>query len=101
VGEGRRAGNPGSRWTEVLAQGLAALGKTRDEIRSTRKSEAWKVPLAAKPKQTTQADNRWLAEHLHLGTPVAVSHHTGQLRRGQRPAAEKCWKRLGILNTTC
>ena len=42
--------------------------------------------------------NRWLAEHLHLGTPVAVSHHTGRLRRGHLPAAERLLKKLTTLN---
>jgi len=33
-----------------------------------------------------------------MGTPVAVSHHTGQLRRGLLPAAELCEARLRTLN---
>ncbi|MBM3852865.1 MAG: hypothetical protein FJ399_06880 [Verrucomicrobia bacterium] len=97
----RRRGERGhlfqGRDKSLLVEPGAALGQTRDEIRSTRKSEARKVALAAKLKPITQADNRWLAEQLHLGNPVAVSHHTGQLRRGQRPAAEKCWKKLRVL----
>ena len=82
----------------ALAAGLAALGKSPADATADRKSAPWKVALAAKLKQTTQADNRWLAAHLHMGTPVAVSHHTGQLRRGLRSAAEKFGNRLRILN---
>ncbi|MBI5767381.1 MAG: hypothetical protein HZA93_07465, partial [Verrucomicrobia bacterium] len=63
-----------------------------------RKSAAWKVALAARLKQTTQADNRWLAAHLHMGTPVAVSHHTGRARRGELPAAEMLRQKLLTLN---
>ena len=83
-----------ARGEEALAAGLAALGKSSADATVDRKSVPWKVALAAKLKQTTQADNRWLAEHLHMGTPVAVSHHTGQLRRGLRPAAEKLGEKL-------
>ena len=57
-----------------------------------------KGALAARLKQTTLAGNRWLAERLHMGTPVAVSHDTGQLRQGLRPAAQKFEARLQILN---
>ena len=86
------------RQTDALAAGLAALGKSRADAAAERKSAPWKVALAAKLKQTTQADNRWLAEHLHMGTPVAVSHHTGRLRRGLLPAAEKLRDELSTLN---
>jgi REP element-mobilizing transposase RayT len=88
-----------TRWAEALAKGLTALGKSPADVGAGRKSAPWKVALAAKLKQTTQANNRWLAEHLHMGTPVAVSHHTGQLRRGRQPAAEKLLKGLRTLNT--
>ncbi len=87
-----------ARWAVALAAGLAALGKSSTDATAERKSAPWKVALAAKLKQTTQADNRWLAEHLHMGTPVAVSHHTGQLRRGLHPAAEKLRGKLKTLN---
>ena len=87
-----------ARWAVALAAGLAALGKSSTDATAERKSAPWKVALAAKLKQTTQADNRWLAEHLHMGTPVAVSHHTGQLRRGLYPAAEKLRGKLKTLN---
>jgi hypothetical protein len=87
-----------ARWEDALAAGLAALGKSRADAAAERKSAPWTVALAAKLKQTTQADNRWLAEHLHMGTPVAVSHHTGRLRRGLLPAAEKLRDELLTLN---
>ena len=87
-----------ARWEETLAAGLAALGQSHAAAVAERKSAPWKVALAAKLKETTQADNRWLAQHLRMGTPVAVSHHTGQLRRGLNPPAEKLWNELRILN---
>lgn len=81
-------------WAAALAKGLAVLGKTAADIAGDPKSAAWKVALAARMKQTTQAGNRWLADQLNLGTPVAVSHHVGQLRRGLRPDTEKWLRRL-------
>ena len=81
----------------LTALGLRALGKSRADAPVERKSAPWKVALAARLKQTTQADNRWLAEKLHMGTPVAVSHHTGRLRRGQLPAADKLRHGLQML----
>jgi len=37
--------------------------------------------LAAQLKQTTQARNGWLAEHLHMGRAEAVSSHVTKHRR--------------------
>jgi len=82
----------------LIAEGLTALGKSSADATADRKSAPWKVALADRLKQTTPAGNRWLAERLHMGTPVAVGHHTGQLRRGLRPAAEKFGARLRLLN---
>ena len=87
-----------ARWEDALTAGLAALGKSPADATADRKSAPWKVALAARLKQSTQAGNRWLAERLHMGTPVAVSHHTGQLRRGLLPAAELFEARLRTLN---
>lgn len=84
-------------WSEALARGLAKLRKNLNDAAKDRKSAPWKVALAAWLKQTTQANNRWLAGQLHMGTPVAVSHYTGELRRGKLPAAEDSAKRLAIL----
>ncbi len=87
-----------ARWAKALAKGLTALGQTKVDPTAERKSAPWKVALAAHLKATTQANNRWLAERLHMGTPVAVSHHVGRLRRGQDKAAEAGAKQLTILN---
>jgi putative transposase len=78
-----------TRWAERLAHGLEVLGKTAVEIISERKAAPWKVALAARLKQITQADNRWIAEKLRMGTPVAVSHHVGRLNRGASHSAAK------------
>jgi len=71
----------------ALAGALRLLGRTAAEASADRKSAPWKVAVAAHLKATTQADNRWLAARLHLGSPTGVSFLTGKLRRGQSPEA--------------
>jgi hypothetical protein len=39
-----------------------------------------KVAIALRLKETTQAGNRWLAEHLNMGRAEAVSVYVGRLR---------------------
>jgi REP element-mobilizing transposase RayT len=75
------------RWAALLEAGLGELGKGRADAAAARKSAPWKVALAAWMKQNSQVTNRWLCEQLHMGTPVAVSHHVGRLRRFGGPAA--------------
>ena len=74
-------------WAKALEQALRAVNHTTAEALTERKSAPWKVAVAAHLKATTQVENRWLAAQLHMGSPVAVSHHTGQLRRGRNAAA--------------
>jgi hypothetical protein len=68
---------------------LRAVDKTEQEASAGRKSEPWKVAVAAHLKATTQAPNGWLTERLQMGTAVAVSHHVGQMRRAQNPEAAR------------
>lgn len=69
-------------WEERLAEGLRKAGKTDADARGDRKSAPWKVEIAAEMKATTQVSNGWLAERLHMGSGVAVSHYVGRARRG-------------------
>jgi len=68
-------------WADALSSALRRLGKTPADLAADRKSAPWKVALAAHLKQTTQARNAWLAEHLHMGRPEAVASHTSKHRR--------------------
>ena len=69
-----------ARWTTALDHYLRQLGKTAEDARQDRKSASWKVAIALQLKETTQVGNRWLAEHLNMGRPEAVSVHVGRLR---------------------
>jgi len=76
-----------SHWEALLADGLSQLGLAASEAEPARKSAPWKIALAAWMKQKSQVTNRWLSDRLRMGTPVAVSHHVGRLRRHGGPAA--------------
>ena len=76
-------------WAKALDRALQVVGPPAAEPLTEPKSAPWKVAVAAYLKATTQAENRWLAAKLHMGSPVAVSHHTGQARRGRNPAAAR------------
>jgi len=70
-------------WRQALTEGLRARRKTAADLRSDRKTAAWKIALAAHLKQTTQARNAWLAQHLHMGRTEALSSHVAKHRRGR------------------
>jgi REP element-mobilizing transposase RayT len=82
-----------AQWQELLERCLRDLGKGREKTRDDRKSAPWKVAIAGFMKQKSQVTNRWLCERLSMGTPVAVSHHVGLMRRNEGEAAEL----LGLL----
>ena len=69
-----------ARWTAMLDRCLCQLGKTEMDTRKDRKSASWKVAIALRLKETTQAGNRWMAEHLNIGRAEAVSVYVGRLR---------------------
>ena len=69
-----------ARWTAMLDRCLCQLGKTEMDTRKDRKSASWKVAIALRLKETTQAGNRWLAGHLNMGRAEAVSVYVGWLR---------------------
>lgn len=56
------------------------------------KSADWKVAVAAIMKERTTAPNRWLAEHLEMGSMFTVSRMTTECRSGGR--ATKAYRRL-------
>jgi putative transposase len=55
-------------WQEELALALHRLGRESDELVTAGISAEWKIAAAAVLKERTTVTNRWLAEHLHLGS---------------------------------
>ena len=74
------------RWEQLLGRLLAALPAA--EKTAAAKAAPWKVSVAARMRQISDAPNGWLAEQLGMGSGFYVSKHTGRLRREPRhPAA--------------
>ena len=65
------------KWELFLERGLKALGKDTTAILKDKKSEGWKVLLAAAIKKHTSATNVWITEKLNMGIPQAVSQNVG------------------------
>jgi REP element-mobilizing transposase RayT len=76
-------------WQRALNDALRARRKTVVDLTAARKGALWKVALAAELKQTTQARNAWLAEHLHMGRAEAVSSHVSKHRRKADTGAKR------------
>jgi hypothetical protein len=68
-------------WSAALVKALTLLGKDARDCLGDSKSAPWKIATAAFLKSHTLASNRWLAEHLCMGSPIALSHYVGHLRR--------------------
>lgn len=83
-----------SRAAEVLERCLRQLGKTRADALADRKGAQWKAAIALRVKETTQASNRWLADHLNMGRPEAVSVHIGRLKKSDPSAKSVARKKL-------
>lgn len=66
------------KWELLLERGLNVLGKDTTAILKDKKSEQWKVMLAAAIKKHTSATNVWITEKLNMGIPQAVSQNVGK-----------------------
>ena len=62
-------------WERLLDWGLKRLRKNEKQIRVDKKSEAWKIALAAHLKERTSVTNRWLSQRLNIGDPSNISKH--------------------------
>ena len=77
-------------WASAAAKLKARLGPKATA--PTAKSADWKVAVATMLKRRTTAPNLWLADHLGMGSPSAVSRLTVECRQGHR--ANKAHKAL-------
>jgi hypothetical protein len=77
------AGNR-ARAQTLLTELLAQFGRTTADLRHDSKSAPWKIALAATLKQRTCATNRWLGEHLHIGSLHRVSRKVSAWQRAAR-----------------
>ena len=72
-------------WTDEIQRLKALLPRVNDGTNS--KSADWKVAIATHMKDVTTASNRWLAEHLEMGSLFTVSRLTAECRAGLRATA--------------
>lgn len=75
-----------AKWEMALDCVLRSLGRSAADLQHGRKGADWKVAVAAHLKRTTQAGNRWIAQRLNMGSPVAVSQYVSQARSADHPA---------------
>jgi len=81
------------RWEAELTGALKILDRNPEQASRDRKSEPWKLAVAAWMRGNTQASNRWLSMKLNLGSPAALSRNLTHFRRtGQ--LADPSWKLL-------
>ena len=69
------------RWEGYLEASLKALSKNEADLESARKSQRWKLAIAASMKRETSVTNQWLSEHLYMGAPNAISSACGKYER--------------------
>jgi len=70
-------------WEELLERGFRAAGQTAATASGQKKSEQWKIWVAAEMKRRTNASNAWIARRLHMGAPHAVTIHVKAFECGQ------------------
>ena len=75
-------------WEELLERGFRAVGQTAATAREQKKSEPWKIWVAAEIKRRTNAPNAWIARNLHMGAPHAVTIHVKAFESRQTEHSE-------------
>ncbi|NBB80859.1 MAG: hypothetical protein GVY36_15655 [Verrucomicrobia bacterium] len=63
----------------MLERAVRALGKTKVEIVSEKKSAFWKVWIASELKRKTSAPSTWIAQRLNMGAPQLVGVYVNRL----------------------
>ena len=69
-------------WETLLRRFLNRLGKSDEDVVGSKKSEQWKLAVAARLKRKTSVINNWLSKKLQMGAPNAVSDYCGKYARG-------------------
>ena len=75
-------------WTRSLEALLEAAAKTRVDATDSRCGVAWKIEIAEQLRNTTTANNAWIAKELSMGSPSSVSVYLSQRRRNLRTRAQ-------------
>lgn len=76
-----------SQWESALERTIRALPMKVLMRTNQTKSANWKIAVAALMKRRHMATNPWLARHLKMGSPFAVSRYVSEMENGVRPGA--------------
>ncbi len=87
------------RWEAALARAMEVVGYTCAEALASKKSESWKMAVAAWMKTRTDTSNGWLSTKLALGHPKAFSRNLTDYRR-LKQANDPFWRILMLLPET-
>jgi putative transposase len=78
------------KWSAALERLLAAAGKGEADLRSDRRTAAWKVDLALELREGSGASASWLAEALCMGAPSSVRSRLSSRRAERRSGMLQC-----------
>jgi len=74
------------RWERGLSKILTVLGRSDEDLETSRKGAEWKVATARLLRERYLTPHRWLAERLHMGgagsVQSLVSRHRRAMKRG-------------------
>lgn len=81
-------------WESCLQQGMQALGKTKADAASDRKSASWKIWIASMLKRDTSAPSTWIAAKLNMGAPQLVGNYVKRLRHELAQAPDSDYQKF-------
>ena len=82
-----------ARWERGLSMILMALGRSEEDLVTSRKGAGWKVATARLLRERYLAPHRWLAERLHMGRAGSVQSLVSRHRRTTKHSDDD-WKKL-------
>ena len=85
-------------WQQTFDELLAALPANARTVPA--KSAPWKVAVATRMKQISDAPNAWIAEKLQMGSGFYVSKHSGRLRNDPAHPAVPLLRKLNKVKGT-
>lgn len=81
------------RWERGLSKILKALGRSEEDLVTSRKGAEWKVATARLLRERYLAPHRWLAERLRMGGAGSVQSLVSRHRRTTKDSDDD-WKKL-------
>lgn len=80
-------------WLDLLSKCINRLGKSNEEIKTTAKNSDWKCAIGLYMKTHSSVSNRFLTDHLNMGTIQTTSANIEKYRKTNY-ARTKLWKTI-------